>query len=250
MFNLALVEPVDSLDPARLDPENPPAEPWTLQASHPQLLLQLAGVLKAYDYNLRAFLRTLAQSTAYQLSSRYDGEWKYEYVTSFARHYPRRLMAEEIHDAVAKATGVPGAYNVQGMGTIQWAMQFPEPAEPRSNGAVATFLNFFQRGNRDSQPRSTSLSILQQMYLMNDTFVTNRTRLTASATIQYTSRFQWNEEVVDELYMLFLSRKPTASERAVGIEYLAGAKDSTERNTFVEDLAWVLVNKPEFVFSY
>jgi len=250
VFNLALVEPVDSLDPARLDPENPPDAPWSLQASHPELLLQLAGSLKAYDYNLRGFLRTLVQSTTYQLSSRYDGEWKYEYVNSFARHYPRRLMAEEIHDAVATATGVPGSYNVQGMGTLQWAMQLPEPAEPRSNGAVATFLNFFQRGNRDSQPRSSSLSILQQMYLMNDTFVTNRTRLTASASMQYASKFQWNEEIVDELYLLFLSRKPTAAERTVGIEYLAGAKDANERNTFVEDLAWVLVNKPEFIFSY
>jgi hypothetical protein len=241
---------VDSLDPARLDPNNPPEAPWTLQATHPELLIQVADFLKAYDYNVRGFLRDIAQSTAYQLSSRYDGEWKFEYVNSFARHYPRRMMAEEIHDAIAKATGVPGNYNVQGIGSIQWAMQLPEPAEPRSNGSVANFLNFFLRGNRDSQPRSSGLSILQQMYLMNDTMVTNRTRMTASPALQAAARLQSADDVVEELYLTFLSRKPTTPERAAGVEFLAAAKDNTDRNTLIEDLAWVLINKPEFVFSY
>src|SRR6185295_2089339 len=107
----------------RLDPKNPPPEPWTLQSTHPELLEQLADFLTAFDFNMRGFLRTLARTSAYQLSSRYGGEWKYEYVTSFARHYPRRLMAEEIHDAITKATGQPGVYAVEGLGTLNWAMQ-------------------------------------------------------------------------------------------------------------------------------
>ncbi len=41
-FNLGLVDPVDTMDPARLDPKNPPPAPWTLQAAIPQLLDQLA----------------------------------------------------------------------------------------------------------------------------------------------------------------------------------------------------------------
>ncbi len=251
MFNLALVEPVDSLDPARLDPSNPPPDPWTLQASHPELFLKLAEFLKDYDYNLRGFIRTIAQSSAYQLSSRYGGEFKYEYVPFFARHYPRRLMAEEVHDAIAKATGIPGTYVVQGFSTpMSWAMQLPEPAEPRTNGAVATFLNFFLRGNRDSQPRSSSLSILQEMYLMNDTFVLNRLRMASSPTLQAASRRPTPEETVEDLSLLFLSRKPTDDEQKKMLEYLGKAKDAAERNTFIEDLGWVLINKPEFLFSY
>lgn len=251
MFNLALVEPVDSMDPARLDPANPPEAPWTLQATHPDLLEKLAVFLKDYDYNPRGFLRAIAQTTAYQLSSRYDGEWKYQYVNSFARHYPRRLMAEEVHDAVAKATAMPGSYTVRGWETpIMWAMQLPEPAEPRSNGTVATFLNFFLRGNRDSMPRSTSLSILQQMNLMNDTLVLNRVRVAASPTLLAASRLGSDEQIFEELSLLFLSRKPTASEQRIALEYLAKARDANERTAFIEDLAWVLVNKPEFLFSY
>ncbi|MBL8234907.1 MAG: DUF1553 domain-containing protein, partial [Bryobacterales bacterium] len=251
IFNLALVEPVDSLDPARLDPDNPPDAPWALQATHPRLLVKLADFLKDYDYNLRGFVRALVQSTAYQLSSRYDGEWKYEYVSSFARHYPRRMMAEEVHDAIVKATGVTPVYTVTGFTLpLNWAMQLPEPAEPRSNGAVATFLNHFLRGNRDSQPRSNSLSILQQMNLMNDAFVLNRVRVNTSPTITAASRLGTNEEVVDELSLLILSRTPTEKERKSGVEFLAKARDANERNAFIEDLAWALMNKPEFIFSY
>lgn len=251
MFNLALVEPVDGLDPARLDPASPPPAPWTLQTAHPEFFAKLADFLKDYDYNLRGFLRTIAQSSAYQLSSRYPGEYKYEYVPFYARHYPRRLMAEEVHDAIAKATNVPATYVVQGFpGPMAWAMQLPEPAEPRTNGSVATFLNFFLRGNRDSQPRSPSLSILQQMYLMNDTFVLNRMRVSSSTTLQAAARRETPEQVAEELSLLFLSRKPTASEQAKMLDYLAKAKDAAERSQFVEDLAWALVNQPEFLFSY
>ncbi|MDX1981775.1 MAG: DUF1553 domain-containing protein, partial [Bryobacteraceae bacterium] len=251
MFGLALVEPVDSLDPARLDPENPPPAPWTLQATHPELFLKLASFLRSYDYNMRGFIRTIAQSTTYQLSSRYGAEFKFEYLPLFARRYPRRLMAEEVHDAVLKATGVPASYTVQGFSVpLQWAMQLPEPAEPRTNGAVATFLNFFLRGNRDSQPRSSSLSILQEMNLMNDSLVLNRVRLTASPTLQAVSKLGTAAEMVEELSLLFLSRQPTADERSKMLAYLEKAGGESERNALLEDLAWALINKPEFLFSY
>ncbi len=251
MFNLALVEPVDSLDPARLDPQNPPPAPWTLQATHPELLEQLAKFLAAYDFNLRGYLRTIVQSTAYQLSSRYGGEWKYEYVNSFARHYPRRLMAEEVHDAIVTATGVATYYRVTGFEKpLEYAMQLPEPAEPRTDGAAATFLNFFLRGNRDSQPRSSSLSILQQMNLMNDNFVAYRVKTITSPNLAAVAKLGSDEEAADELHLMFLSRLPTAREKQLTVEYLSKASSAAERGPLIEDLAWVMINKPEFLFSY
>src|SRR5205823_3190189 len=44
MFNLGQVETVDTLDPMRLDPNNPPPAPWNFQAFNPALLSQLADV--------------------------------------------------------------------------------------------------------------------------------------------------------------------------------------------------------------
>src|SRR5260370_27160106 len=112
-FNLGLVDPVDTMDPDRLDPNNPPPDPWVLQASHPMLLEKLAKNFVDSGYNLREFIRPIVQSSAYQLSSRYDGDWKVDYVPLQARHYPRRLAGEQIYDAIWRATCISNKYLIQ-----------------------------------------------------------------------------------------------------------------------------------------
>jgi hypothetical protein len=263
-FGLGLVDPVETLDPARLDPKNPPPQPWTLQASHPELLEKLARFFVDNDTDLRAFVRLLVQSTAYQLSSRYDGEWKLEYVPMFARHYPRRLEGEEVHDAIAKATGVPGRYTwarVNGQtiarGTaapqsdpVQWAMQLPDVSEPRNNGAVRDFMSAFYRGNRDTSQRKQFGSIQQQLGLMNDRFVTDRIKLTASPVLREIAKIPGDRPLVEELFLTFLSRRPTSYEIDKAVAFLAKGNTAQRRNAAVEDLAWALINKVDFVFSY
>ena len=136
-------------------------------------------------YNVRRLLTTIAESSAYQLSSRFTEEWQPEYTSYFARKFVRRLWAEEVHDAIVMATGVPTSYGVGQLPTVQWAMQLPEASpEPRSNGAVNTFLNLFLRGNRDQNARSGEATILQALNMMNNTFVTSRLRnATAGSTV-------------------------------------------------------------------
>ncbi|MGH9720625.1 MAG: DUF1553 domain-containing protein [Bryobacteraceae bacterium] len=252
MFNLGLVDPVDTLDPARLDPDSPPSAPWTFQATHPQLLEKLARYLRENNYGLRELVKVLVQSTSYQLSSRYDAEWSPEYVPLFARHYPRRLEGEEIHDALTKATEVPASYPIQGWAEpAAWAMMTPEPLEPRGNqGNGNTFMNYFFRGNRDNVLRVQSGSIQQQLALMNDQFVVNRLRVTASPKLRSVAALANNGDVLDELYLTFLSRLPAPLERTRGLAFLAKNNTNALRNNAVEDLAWALVNKIEFLFSY
>jgi len=251
LFSLGLVDPVDTMDPKRLDPANPPPAPWQLQATHPELLEKLAAQFVGMNYGLREMLRFMVQSSAYQLSSRYSGEWKIDYVPLFARHYPRRLEGEEVHDAIAKATGVLGSYVVYGDKTppVSWAMQLPEPAEPRSNGAVAAFLNSFLRGNRDNQQRSQAGSILQQLALMNDPFVLNRTKVSASPTLQSIAKISSDDAAAQEIFLTFLSRNPSDSERQRAAALLKGASGAA-RNAAIEDLAWAAINKLDFLFSY
>lgn len=253
MFNLGLVDPVDTMDPARLDPNNPPPDPWTLQATHPVLLEKLADSLRGNQFSLRQLLRLITTSSAYQLSSRYSDDWKIEYVPLFARHYPRRLEGEEVHDAIVKATGVMPSYAVQNwpVPTLSWAMQLPDPSEPRSNaGNALNFMNAFLRGNRDSQQRNQAGSILQQLNLMNDQFVTNRNKVAASATLRALATNTDNQAVTEEIFLTFLGRKPSEREKAEAVSLLSKAANQAARNTAVEDLAWVLMNKIEFVFSY
>ena len=251
MFNMGLIEPLDGLDPARLDPANPPEAPWSLQATHPELLQELAKALAEGNYNIREYLRMIAESSAYQLSSRFDDTWKVEYVPYFARRYARRLEGEEIHDAIVQSTGVMIKYAIGGwLEGTEWAVKVPEPVEPRSNGEANNFMNTFYRGNRDTLQRSQSGSILQQLFLMNNSFVTNRVRMSSSPRLQALSRLTDNGYAVDELFLTFLGRLPTEYERGVALEHLRPATTAAARNAAIDDLAWACVNKLEFLFSY
>ncbi len=248
MFNQGLVEPVDSLDPARLDPANPPADAADFQATHPALLEKLAAELARGEFRLRPFLRTLVQSSAYQLDSHYGGTWKLDYVTLFARHFARRMEGEEVHDAIATATGVGGDYAIQGWSNRpQWAMQLPEPIEPKNDAVAMNFMNTFQRGNRDTQLRGQDGSIQQQLFLMNDLFLVSRTKLAKSPRLQSISSITAGADLVEEIYLTFLSRRPSEAEKGAAMSYLSKAASRTDA---VEDLAWMCMNKVDFLFSY
>lgn len=100
-----------------------------------------------------------------------------ERVPFFPRHYGRWLEGEEVHDNLARGTGVVPQYTVGGWAEpVSIAMQLPDPLEPRSNGTVAAFLNTFQRGNRDNVQRSQSGSILMRLSLMNSSVVNDRVK--------------------------------------------------------------------------
>lgn len=252
MFNLGLVEPVDQLDPARLDPDNPPPAPWTFQTPHVRLLARLADQLANTDYNLREALRLLVSSTSYQLSSRYDDTWQITSVPFYARHYARRLEAEELHDALTQASGNVPAYTIAGFtGPLRSAWQLPDTSEPQNNaGNGRNFMDVFLRGNRDTQVRRQDGSILQQLALMNDQFVRDRIRVANSPNLQAASRMTDPNAMVDHLFPWYLGRMATASERQKAVAFLSRATTTAARNTAIEDLAWTLINKIDFLYSY
>jgi len=253
MFNLGQVDTVDTLDPLRLDLNNPPSAPWGFQAFNPQLLSQLADTFVRSNYDLRGMLRFIANSSAYQLSSEYPGDWDPTNAGLFARHYPRRLMGEEVHDAIAQATGVAAKYTIRGSPTttVQWAMQLPDTSEPTANTNNAnTFMNYFLRGNRDNVPRSTDPTILQSGALMNDSFINTKFHMTQSPALQAVAKLTTPAAQAQQVYLTYLGRKPSDAENKAAVAYLSTGTTTAAKNAALEDLAWSLVNKLEFMFSY
>jgi hypothetical protein len=249
-FGVGLVDPPDAFDPMRLDPDNPPPAPWTLQPSNPRLLNALAQSFIDHKYDLQWLMREIVNSKAYQLSSRYDGTWNDSWYSLYARKMVRRLWGEEIHDAIAISSNNLPTYKLNTYGTIQYAMQFPEPlALPDgASGKVTGFLDSFLRGNRDDQLRSGEGSILQALGLMNNTFVMTRTSPTSPASgLLATSLKLPNTELVNTLFLAVLSRYPTQQELN---EALANLANASTRNNEAQDLLWSLYNKVDFIFNY
>jgi hypothetical protein len=248
MFGVAIVEPPNAFDLVRLDPNKLPAG-QTLQPTNPKLLEDLTDSFIASGYNVRTFLRTITTSSSYQLSSVYTpAAWNEAWTTLYPRHYPHRITAEMMLDAVAKATNVPVSLNVTGMTSpVTKAMQLPDTVEPGVRNQFGTFLNDFGRGDRDLTPRSNDSSITQSLSLLNSTIVTTRVKRTAtnSTVSKIMATTTDPSSIVDQLYLATLSRYPTSTEKALAINYL----NSGTLSQRTEDLQYALINQLEFLFD-
>lgn len=255
MFSVGIVEPADGFDLLRQDPSNPPPAPWTIQPTHPDLLNRLASELVGKGYDLRAILRVMALSSAYQLSSFYPWEWSDAYAPYFARHFPRRLRAEEVYDAVAKATNLQVALPVNGYPQpVMWAGQLPDVVnEPiGSAGAVRVFLDTFLRGDRDTETRSAQGSISQALASLNNRVVTDRVKSTAAGST-LKGLIAANAQVPDivkTLYLSTLSRYPTAAEESRAEALFTKLTAGQTKTSVAEDLQFALLNKLDFLFNY
>ena len=256
-FGRGMVDPPDTFDPARLDPNNPPRAPWTLQPSNAKLLNALATHFIQSEYNLKSLMREITNSQTYQISSQYNGQWNTAWEPYFARKFVRRLWAEELHDAVAQSSGSLPSYNMtgftdQGFAKVSYAMQLPDVVGgPAGDGNATNFLNNFLRGNRDDQARKQDGSILQVLSLMNNPFVENRLQITGAAPSQLIIKnlSLGNPDLVNTLYLNILSRYPTGDEMAKAQAAIPAAA-GTPRTQAVQDLVWSLYNKVDFIFNY
>ncbi len=253
-----LVEPLDQFDPARLDPANPPAGSWTLQASHPELLNALADQFRQNNYDLKWLMRTIVNSEAYQLSSRYEGQWNPTWEPTFARHLVRRLWAEEIADAVMTSSGILMTYQYPNplgplytdrtnLTRVNFAMQLPETGNLGGN-----FLAFFSRGNRLEEDRKGDGSIQQALAMMNDAFVMNRIRSVNNATgrsLLNTWIGATDTNFVNVAFQTILSRDPSPQELEAAVATLRGTTGTT-RTQRGENLLWTLYNKVDFLYNY
>jgi hypothetical protein len=254
LFGRGIVDPPNQFDPARLDPDNPPPDPWTLQPSNARLLNTLAARFVDNGYDLKALMREITTSDAYQLSSRYTGQWNPSAEKFFARKFVRRLWAEEIHDAIVQSSGVLPKYNIpnfsdQGFTQVTWAMQFPDvTGMPTPRGTLTTFLDSFLRGNRDDGDRRGEGSVLQALNLMNDPFVAAALQPGGNNANQLLAQnlSKPDDQLVKALYLGVLSRYPSDSELTAAMASLKGVNKAYA----AQNLLWSLYNKVDFIFNY
>ncbi len=253
LMGVGIVEPVDEFDLARQDPDNVPAG-WQLQPSHPELLNQLAGYFRKNDHSLHALFRVICNSSAYQLSARFPGEWKDSYTRYYARKYARMLTAEEVHDSITIATGRPGSFSGGRRRkvandedppgpTVTMAMQ---SAMPRAQGELKSFMSAFGQSNRGTPAKPPQASPLQPIMLMRSPVVNDRVLAEKDSRVQrLLDSYKDNGKVVEELFLSTLSREPVPEERALAVSVL-----DKDRVTGAQNVEWALLNLVEFLYNF
>jgi hypothetical protein len=251
MMGVGIVDPPLDFDLARLDPANPPPAPWTIQPSHPELLEALATDFREHHYDLRRLIRQIASSSAYELSSHFDGEWKASYAPYFARHFVRRMSAEEIVDAISQATGVfPEISVAESNIKVKYVMETrsSEDIGGKELEPVRLLLGSFGQSDRDKTERDFSGSTVQAAALLNSKFVKERIKIQEAGRLPKLLNHNpplSNEEIVEEMFLAFLARPPRDAEESIAIQTL-----QERHSQGLEDLAWSLINKTEFLYSY
>ncbi|MBI3208771.1 MAG: DUF1549 domain-containing protein [Candidatus Solibacter usitatus] len=242
LMGAGLVEPYDEFDLARMDPRNVPAG-WESQLFHPALLEALATDFRGHQHSLRRLIAGICKSNAYQLSARFQGEWKEDYSKYHARKFVRQLAAEEMHDAVVSATGRPGSFNYNGE-KMGWAMQLSGPA---GGGDVKYFMQTFGQSNRSNPSKNPTGSPLQAMLMMQSSVVNDRVLAKGDSTVQRLVDTYKNDNgrLVHEMFLGTLSRPPSAEEQSISLSALEKEKLSGAQN-----LQWALLNQVEFLFNH
>lgn len=249
LLGVGIVDPPFGFDLDRQDPANPPPVPWAIQPAHPELLSALAKDFQAHNFDLRYLIRLVVNSSTYQLSSHFEGEWKESYAAYFVKHFVHRLSAEMICDAISQATGffneIPILYSDK---KVKYVLQTYSPEDLSGQESLRQLLQFLGQGNRDSVDRDMSGSMVQASALLNSKFVKERVKIQEKGRLHNLLNHEpplSNEEIVDELFLAFLARVPRPSERQVALETL-----QQRHGQGLEDLAWSLVNKPDFILNY
>jgi hypothetical protein len=227
-MGVGLVEPVDDLRAT-----NPPTNPALWAALNKEF------VDKKFD--LRALMRVVLTSRAYQLSSatRPGNETDARF---YSHYYARRLPAEVLLDALCDATGVPERFDGYPVGVR--AVQVPDP------GSASYFLRAFGRSERVTAcacERVGDVSLPNVLHLICGDTITGKLNSGAGWLAKRLNNQPDDAKLLEELFLRAYARKPTADESEKVLALLKG-KEAPRAELF-RDVFWALLNSKEFLFN-
>jgi hypothetical protein len=210
--------------------------------SNAELLDALAADLVAHRFDLKHLMRQILTSRAYGLSAVPQPENAADQ-QNYARHYPRRLSAQVLLDALSAATGVPETF--RDFPTTKSAVELP------TERVDSDFLDLFGRSQRDTVcecEASRDPSLPQVLFLMFAPELQTKLANPSGTVAKLAKSGKPPREIVEELFLLTFSRLPTKEETADGVA-LIDAAAAGKRQVILEDLLWTLINSREFVFE-
>ncbi|MED6335427.1 MAG: DUF1553 domain-containing protein [Planctomycetota bacterium] len=196
-MGLGLIEPVDDIRAG-----NP--------ATNPVLLDRLTAEFIASGFDVRGAMRTILRSRVYQQSVE-TNDWNSDDKLNFSHARARRLPAEVLFDAVNLAVGRRPAPPGVRPGTR--AVELVDSAVKVADG----FLDLFGRPPRESScecERSSGMSLGQALNLINGATVGDAVMDPTNAIAELVAHEAGAQAVVEELFLSFLCRMPTADELA------------------------------------
>lgn len=228
-FGRGFVDPEDDMRAT-----NPP--------SNPELLDALAADFIRSRYDLKHLVRTICNSTTYQLASTINDSNRDD-VRNFSRHQPRRLKAEILLDAIDAVCGTSTAFKEQPAAAR--ALELPD------NLSGTALLEAFgrQRGAAACEcgRNSASPNLGQSLQLINSDEVLKKLAAGGGRAKRLAeSKGRPVADTIEEVFLAAYARRPSAAE----VDKVRGYLERKERSVGAyEDLLWAVINSKEFLFT-
>lgn len=251
-----IVEPVDDFRDS-----NPPANEALLDA--------LAADLVAHNFRLRPLIRTIANSRTYQLQSATNPTNRHD-ERYFSHMLARPLPAEVLLDAICEVTGVVEQFEIMqdyitGIPTESVKLPTGTRATQLPVNDIATlinssgkyvryelhpFLRTFGQPNRTQTcecDRQQKFSRRQALELIVGTMVTEKLAREDNRLGQILANESTPAEMLDQLYLRALARRPSPSTSQALLAHVAASAD--QRQAW-EDVLWTVLNSQEFIYQH
>ncbi|MFN0053947.1 MAG: DUF1549 and DUF1553 domain-containing protein [Planctomycetales bacterium] len=228
LLGRGIVEPVDDFRDS-----NPP--------SNAPLLDQLAAEFVKNGFSRKWAVKTIMKSRTYQLSSR-KNQFNANDEIYFSHANTRLLSAEQLLDAICAVTSVPEVFPGAPVG-----MRATELTEPPADHY---FLKIFGQPQREMAcqcERSNESNLSQALQMINGPVVHNKLRDANGRIAKLVAANKPDDEIINELYLSALARRPVAAELEAAKKHIATNPD---RKLAMEDIGWALLNSKEFLFQH
>jgi hypothetical protein len=226
-FGRGIVEQVDDVRVS-----NPPVNGPLLDA--------LAKHFVDYKFDFKRGVREICTSRTYQLSTVTNETNAFD-ERNFSHATLRRIRAEVLLDCITQATQTKDKF--AGLPIGARAVQI-------ADGNTATyFLTTFGRASREtvcSCEVKMEPNLGQALHLMNGENVHAKVK-EGGVVKRLLDEKKTPPQVINELYLRSLSRRPTEDEHKAIETQLAGVKDPAPP---LEDVFWALLNSREFLFNH
>ncbi|HIG82428.1 MAG TPA: DUF1553 domain-containing protein, partial [Verrucomicrobiales bacterium] len=226
-MGVGIVEPVDDV---RIS--NPP--------SNPELLEELGKRFAASGYNFKKLVRDICVSRAYQRSVQ-SNELNKDDTLNFAKSSIRRVRAEVLLDIISQVTDTKNKFRGLPLGS--------SAVEIVDGGTSTFFLTTFGRATRTtvcSCEVALEPNLSQALHLLNGDTVNSK--CTQGGVVRKLIKGgKKPAEIVDDLYLRCLARKPTAVEKAKLMVFFTEGRPDEE---VLNDLFWAVLNSKEFIFNH